>query len=141
MCRYAMVGPYKQKWACFGCRKPYKSPHGEVRRESAKCPQCRAPMGNMGLDFRAPKQTDKEQWRKVELLFENGINYSSCGCNGPGPRPARLRDVPQFLQARADNEARWQRQRRINERAAELKARRKKKLARNEARRMDRLNA
>ena len=98
MCRYAMSGPYKQKWACFSCRKSYKSHHGEFDRDSAKCPQCQAPMNNMGLDFRAPRQTDKEQWRKVELLFRNGINFSSCGCSGPGFVPARLRDVPQFLE-------------------------------------------
>ena len=96
-------------------------------------------MNNMGLDFRAPKQTDREQWRKVALLFENGINYSSCGCSGPGFRPARLRDVPQFLRQCAQNAANWQRQSRIETRAAELKAPRREKRAHNQARRMARL--
>lgn len=141
MCRYAMCGPYKQKWACFQCRKSYKSHHGGFSRDFAKCPQCQAPLGNMGLDFRAPRQTDTEDWRKVALLFENGINFSSCGCSGPGLRPARLRNVPDFLEQREQNAANWQRQRCIEERAAELKARRKKRSARNEARRIDRLNA
>lgn len=139
MCRYGMYGPYKQKWACFKCRKSYKSHHGEFGRDSAKCPNCQSPMGNMGLDFRAPRQADKEQWRKVELLFENGINYCSCGCGGPGFRPTRLRDVPSFLEQRERNAANWQRKWRIDERAAELKSRRKKKRGQIEAKKLDRL--
>ena len=139
MCRYTMVDPYTQKWACARCRKSWKSPRGEVPRASALCPQCRAPLSNMGLDFKAPRQTDKEQWRKVELLLQNGINYSLCGCGGPGFRPARLRDVPQFLQERAQNAANWQRQQRLNERAAELNARRKKQRERIEAKLIERL--
>ncbi len=133
------MGLINRNWACFSCRKFYKSPHGEVRREAANCPQCRAPLNNMGLDFRAPRQTDVEQWRKVELLFQNGINFSSCGCGGPGFRPARLREVPNFLAQRERNLAHWQRQSRIEERAAQLQSRRKQKRAHNQARRMARL--
>jgi hypothetical protein len=54
-------------------------------------------MSNMGMDFKAPKQNDGAQWEKVRILFENGFAFHSCGCGGPGLRPARLRDVPQFL--------------------------------------------
>ena len=134
-----MYGPYKQKWACFKCRKSWKSPHGEVPRASALCPQCWAPLHNMGLDFKAPKQTDKEQWRKVELLSENGIDFSSCGCGGPGFRPARLREVPQFLQESEQNVAKWQRQQILDERASQVKARRNKRRKRVEAKKMARL--
>ena len=97
-------------------------------------------MNNMGLDFRAPRQTDIEQWRKVEILSENGINFGSCGCGGPGPRPARLREVPVFLREREQRAASWKRQRRIEAHAAELSARRRKKRARNQAKLIERLN-
>ena len=32
-------------------------------------------MANMGLDFRAPKQSDRKQWRKVELLYLNNVTF------------------------------------------------------------------
>jgi hypothetical protein len=54
-------------------------------------------MHNMGKDFKAPKQSDVKQWKKVEILFQHGFNYHSCGCCGPGLRPAELRDVEAFL--------------------------------------------
>jgi hypothetical protein len=54
-------------------------------------------MASMGLDFKAPKKTDKKQWQKVELLYKHGFTYHSCGCCGPGLRPAELRDVEGFL--------------------------------------------
>jgi hypothetical protein len=102
MCRYGMYGPYKDIFACFTCRKVYKqtSPN-ELTQEAYKqiahvCPQCRAPMHNMGHDFQAPKQTDIKQWKKVELLYQNGYTYHSCGCGGPGYRPSRLQEVPVF---------------------------------------------
>lgn len=66
------------------------------------CPQCRQPMTNMGWDFKVPKQKDIEQWKKVEVLARNGVIFHSyCWWSeshkGPGPRPARLRDVEEFL--------------------------------------------
>ncbi len=60
-------------------------------------------MTNMGWDFKVPKQTDIEQWKKVEMLAKHGFNFHSW-CfwqqphQGPGPRPARLRDVKAFLE-------------------------------------------
>src|SRR5688572_14219112 len=108
MCRYAQYGPYKEKWACFKCRKSFKQtsryelahplPLAEDGSRLVICPQCKGPMQNMGLDFKAPKQTDVEQWQKVEILFNNGYAYHSCGCSGPGPRPARLQDASRFLE-------------------------------------------
>lgn len=71
---------------------------GEVR--CCHCPQCRRSMYSMGLDFKAPKQSDLKQWKKVQMLFEHGFAFHSCGCGGPGPRPAKLRDVKPFI---ADN--------------------------------------
>ena len=106
MCRYAMSGPYKEKYACFSCRKVFRQPPqsdivAKVRLDTignrlAKCPECGEPMHNMGLDFHTPRQTNRKQWRKVEILHSRGIGFGGCGC-GPGLRPATLRETPAFL--------------------------------------------
>lgn len=57
----------------------------------------RHPCNDMGHDFQAPKQTDVKQWKKVELLYQQGYAYHSCG-GGPGYRPSRLSEVPEFLE-------------------------------------------
>lgn len=109
MCRYAFK-QYKEYYACFSCRKMFRQPHlrdlakpvqlvpGELR--IVKCPQCGEAMHRMGLDFKAPPQDDVKQWKKVEILFQHGFTFHSCGCCGPDLRPAELRDVEAFL---ADN--------------------------------------
>jgi hypothetical protein len=107
---------YKEKWACFACRKCFKqrswldlladrgfaTGKSHLVKRDILCPQCRRPMTNMGWDFKVPKQKDVEQWKKVELLAQNGYTFHSrCWWGephkGPGPRPARLRDVEPFL--------------------------------------------
>jgi hypothetical protein len=108
MCRYA-GRPYKEHYACFDCRKAFKRASQEdvAEREGAvdgecrpvPCPECGKPMAAMGLDFKAPRQSDIKQWRKVEILFRHGIAFRSCGCAGPGFRPRTLRDVKPFLAA------------------------------------------
>lgn len=104
MCRYAFSGPYRRPYACFGCRKVF---HATMEWDKTKarevdflCPECKQPMHSMGLDFKAPKQHDIRQWRKVKLLFENGFAYGSCGC-GPGTRPKQLSEVKPFLEDKA----------------------------------------
>lgn len=124
MCRYAMYGPYKRKFACFACRKMFRQTDesrmaqkprlDEQGQRIALCPQCGARMHNMGLDFCVPKQSDLEQWKKVEKLFDAGIIFSSCGCGGPGPRPRRLKEVDDFLRQREEERAEEQRQWRVN---------------------------
>lgn len=109
MCRYAF-NQYKDHYACFTCRKMFRQPHsGDLARPGhvaageqrvVKCPQCGEAMRSMGLDFKAPPQDDVKQWKKVEILFQHGFTFHSCGCCGPGLRPAELRDVQEFL---ADN--------------------------------------
>lgn len=90
MCRYAFSGPYKQHMACFKCRIALKA--------VTVCPQCRQPMVEMGLDFKAPKRRDVKQWKKVEVLYQNGITFHSCGC-GCGYRPKQLNEVKHFLRS------------------------------------------
>lgn len=104
MCRYAMYGPYKDIYACFKCRKVYKQTSryelekAEIEKRQYKCPQCSEIMKDMGHDFKAPKQNDYKQWLKVELLYNSGFTYHSCGCGGPGYRPAELSEVESFIQ-------------------------------------------
>ena len=106
MCRYAMYGPYKDIYACFDCRKSYKQRSAvelseqDVKNRKYLCPQCRKPMANMGHDFKAPKHSDIKQWKKVKILYQEGITYHSCGCGGPGYRPKSLREVNEFLDNR-----------------------------------------
>jgi len=148
MCRYAEYGPCKEKWACFKCRKSFKQtnrielvrpmPVAQDGSRLVLCPQCKSPMHDMGLDFKAPKQTDVEQWKKVEALHGHGYTYHSCGCNGPGPRPSSLKDVPAFLKQQEQAAASRRREQRIDERAEELRASRKKRRKRVEAKRLSR---
>ena len=76
----------------------------------APCSQCGTPMRDMGLDFKAPPQTDVKQWRKVETLFQSGFTYQSCGC-GPGYRPASQWEIPAFVKEQKQIQAEWQRRR------------------------------
>ena len=110
MCRYA-IHTYKDHFACFDCRKVFRvRPPAEwvdpaVRAGEfhplVRCPDCRRPMINMGLDFKAPRKRDVKQWKKVEALHAAGISFHTCGCGGPGDMPGTLREVPAFLANRA----------------------------------------
>ena len=118
VCRYAYAGPYKDRYACFACRKAFKRRKdddfparmraiGAVgQRAVVRCPDCGGAMHNMGMDFAAPRRSDVRQWRKVELLFAHGVAFGGCGC-GPGLRPVALREVGAFLEdtlARSEGE-------------------------------------
>lgn len=53
----------------------------------------------MSHDFKAPPHDDVKQWQKVRALYEAGFTFNSCGCCGPGYRPAELRDVREFIES------------------------------------------
>jgi len=101
MCRYAMYS-YKQHYACFSCRKTFKRRLlVDIDRDKAynnegsiaKCPDCGNEMANMGLDFEAPKKKGIKAWRHLENLYQVGITFHSCGCNGPGYIPIDLKEL------------------------------------------------
>ena len=129
MCRYAQH-IYKHHYACFSCRKMFRQPERSemarpVPRDETRvvpCPQCDQPMTNMGWDFKAPRQSDIKQWQKVRELAANGIFFSSCGCNGPGPRPATLKEVKPFLAEHKRLSAEWSRTARIAQRACSTRS-------------------
>lgn len=54
----------------------------------------------MGLNFKAPKNSDLKQWRKAELLYDNGYAWNDCGCGGSGPHAETLRVVEQLIRIR-----------------------------------------
>src|SRR5690349_17361340 len=64
------------------------------------CPECGELMHDMGLNFKAPRQHDVRQWRKVEILHQHGFTWHDCGCGGGGPSVARLSEVKPFLEQR-----------------------------------------
>jgi hypothetical protein len=49
----------------------------------------------MGTAFRAPKQSNVDQWKKAELLIEAGFHFTK----NSGQKPRTLKDVPAFLEA------------------------------------------
>jgi hypothetical protein len=98
MCRYA--GPhgceYKTHYACLACRYTAKH-HWTSKDAGPHCPHCRARMDHLGMDFKAPRRRNSNQWRKVAMLIEAGIRFHSCGCHGPGARPRTLSDAKSQL--------------------------------------------
>lgn len=52
-------------------------------------------MIDAGQDFKPPKRGNRNQWRKVALLFGNGVTFHTCGCRGPGDMPRTLADAKQ----------------------------------------------
>lgn len=80
--------------ACFACRKSWKL----ARDAAATCPQCGGPLQVMGRSFKAPRQSDAEQWEKVRLLWEHGFRFFSYRSYPDAEAlPDRLRDVLSFV--------------------------------------------
>lgn len=109
MCRYAWH-IYKEHYACFYCRKMFRPTarldlpeHGRPGYRDfrlVKCPECGQPMHDMGLNFKAPKRHDVQQWKKVQTLHEHGLTWHDCGCGGRGPHVARVSEVKSYLEER-----------------------------------------
>jgi hypothetical protein len=111
MCRYAWHN-YRDHFACFRCRKAFKYGQWEDRAEDSRsararlrhiprkivCPDCSRPMIDMGLDFKAPPNRDREVWEILEVLNQNGFTFHSCGCHVGFKPPRTLREVPAWLE-------------------------------------------
>lgn len=107
MCRYHGT-TYKDRWACFSCRKAFKDFDKSGSRESAKCPQCGDEMSYMAKDFKPPRKEAKTQWEKVKILTEKrpGV-WSSCGCEGPGYIPKTLSEVKRRVGIKKRVDKKW----------------------------------
>jgi hypothetical protein len=91
-------GPkYRLAHACFVCRRSFKLAVDLSQAEQERrCPGCRGVLRWMGRSFRAPRRTDFDQWRKVEILWEAGYRFTSY--RGPaGPLPETLKEAEAFV--------------------------------------------
>lgn len=96
MCRY-MLPRYPTSYACIPCRHVAQF---DPLAGSPRCPKCREPLTLMGRDFKAPRKGDDSAWRAVASVIASGQNYDSCGCTGPGYRPATAAQVRQDASVR-----------------------------------------
>jgi hypothetical protein len=118
MCRYAWHN-YRDHFACFDCRKAFKHWQWEECNEAefwtkqrlrhvpreVVCPDCSKPMIDMGLDFKAPRQSGVEAWKILELLAQEGFMFDNCGCGVGFKPPTTLREVPQWLDEHRRNKS------------------------------------
>jgi hypothetical protein len=52
----------------------------------------------MGRSFRAPKKSNRDQWKKVELLWKNGFRFFSYRRYPDAePLPSKLSEVAEFI--------------------------------------------
>lgn len=94
MCRYS-DNDYGTHMVCLPCRWHQKA--ARVAPDPQRCPNCRRQLLPLGRDFKPPRRAAESQWRKVELLVASGVRFDSCGCDGPGPRPATLASAKALL--------------------------------------------
>ena len=80
-------------FACFSCRVSFKR---SAERGSKKCSNCGGELFNMGRAFKAPKRTNKEQWKKVEKLRRAGYGFPMTSTNAPA-YPEKLSEVDDFI--------------------------------------------
>jgi hypothetical protein len=58
----------------------------------------------MGRAFKAPKKSDMEQWKKVELLWGAGFRFiPHTGWRHVEPYPERLREVTAFIEGNREH--------------------------------------
>jgi hypothetical protein len=61
-------------WACFDCRKSFaKDPSVTAR----KCPECAAPMTDMGAYFEPPRKLNKKRWDVMKILADYGYRFNT----------------------------------------------------------------
>jgi len=66
------------------------------------CPECGNRMAAMGLDFKAPKKSDREAWTIIRNLYEHGFAFRGCGCYVGYEPPRKVREVPRWLAEQND---------------------------------------
>lgn len=96
MCRYGLT-TYKTHFGCFACRKVFRRLADRASGRVDRCPDCGAPMADLGMDLRAPRRTATKQWRLLQGMFTVGHAFQTCGCDGPGLIPANKRECRLYL--------------------------------------------
>jgi hypothetical protein len=80
--------------ACFGCRKSWK----RAPERAHSCPECQKPLAVMGRSFRAPSNRKRDQWEKVQRLWDAGFRFWSYRSFPDAERyPDSLREVDDFI--------------------------------------------
>lgn len=76
---------------CFNCRTSMKR---LPPQEKVLCTTCFQPLAIMGPTFKTPRKSNSAQWRKVQILFENGETFSSY--ERETPLPKNLRELKNY---------------------------------------------
>lgn len=61
---------------CFDCREGRKA---SIFHNPQFCHSCKKPMIQMGPTFKIPRKSNRSQWRKVEILYDDGERFNSYG--------------------------------------------------------------
>lgn len=61
-------------WACFDCRKSFAKEESPTAR---KCPECAAPMIDMGAFFEPPRKANKKRWEVMKILAGSGYRFNT----------------------------------------------------------------
>lgn len=61
-------------WACFDCRKSFAKETSETPR---KCPECAAPMIDMGAYFEPPRKLSVKRWSVMKILADYGYRFNT----------------------------------------------------------------
>lgn len=94
---YHRGAPYLVPHACFSCRKSFRLSVDSGDAEKV-CPECSGTLYEMGRNFRAPKKSDAQQWKKVKRLYEAGFRFIGSGAHDVPRLPEKLSDVESFLE-------------------------------------------
>jgi hypothetical protein len=74
----------------------------EMRDIVSRCPQCRAPMADLGLDFKPPRESNVKAWKRIAAMYRLGHAWHTCGCNGPGFVPIDATGFADYLRSREE---------------------------------------
>ena len=78
--------------ACFKCRIAF---HDVDINNPHPCPECKTPMVNVGVFFRAPKRNNIRKWKALEkMVLEHGMLFN--GKDGHGTIPRSIRELNQL---------------------------------------------
>lgn len=98
-------GPeYSMAFVCFTC-KTSNMRHYDASPSSypkfAKCPICGNDSINLGRNFKPPKKTDLDQWKKVKYLVDHGFRFQKIRIERNSyesiPYPETLAEAKEFV--------------------------------------------
>jgi hypothetical protein len=139
MCRYSFYN-YKYTYGCFKCQVGFKrrnlndvkpdalaaaTERGEDIGKDFHCPNCGGEMVNLGRDLRLPTKTKDEQWRCIEYLISNNYNVYSCGCQGIGFVPHKMKEAVALVAEYKERQKMYAKEQLIREKSAKKAMERK----------------